>query len=33
VQSGRDTNHIFIENSRDHGQRIVRHFLARRAAG
>lgn len=32
VQSGRDTNHIFIENSRDHGQRIVRHVLARLAA-
>ncbi|MGH9465696.1 MAG: YpdA family putative bacillithiol disulfide reductase [Thermoanaerobaculia bacterium] len=33
VQSGRDTNHIFIENSRDHGQRIVRHLVARRFAG
>ncbi len=30
VQSGRDTHRIFIENSRDHGQRIVRHILARR---
>jgi thioredoxin reductase (NADPH) len=31
VQSGRETNRIFIENSRDHGQRIVRHLLARRS--
>lgn len=29
LQAGRDTGKIFIENSRDHGQRIVRH-LARR---
>lgn len=30
VQSGRDTNRIFIDNSRDHGARIVRHVLERR---
>ncbi len=29
VQSGRDTGRIFIDNSRDHGERIVRHLLAR----
>ncbi len=29
VQAGRDTHKIFIENSRDHGVRIVRHLLAR----
>lgn len=30
VQSGRDTNRIFIDNSRDHGARIVRHLLEKR---
>jgi thioredoxin reductase len=30
VQSGRDTNRIFIDNSRDHGARIVRHLLEER---
>jgi len=29
VQAGRETHRIFIENSRDHGPRIVRHLLAR----
>jgi thioredoxin reductase (NADPH) len=29
--AGRDTGKIFIENSRDHGGRIVRHLLARKA--
>ncbi len=33
VQSGRNTNHIFIENSRDHGKRIVRHRVALRVGG
>lgn len=28
LQSGRDTGKIFIENSRDHGRRIVDHILA-----
>jgi len=31
-QAGRDTGKIFIENSRDHGPRIVRHVASRRAA-
>lgn len=31
-QAGRDTGKIFIENSRDHGPRIVRHVLRGRAA-
>ncbi len=30
--AGRDTGKIFIENSRDHGGRIVRHLLAGKAA-
>lgn len=30
--AGRDTGKIFIENSRDHGARIVRHLLAARPA-
>lgn len=30
VQSGRDTNRIFIDNSRDHGARLVRHLLEER---
>jgi hypothetical protein len=30
--AGRDTGKIFIENSRDHGGRIVRHLLASRTA-
>ncbi|MEZ5333084.1 MAG: NAD(P)-binding domain-containing protein [Thermoanaerobaculia bacterium] len=30
VQSGRDTNRIFIDNSRDHGARIVRDVLEKR---
>jgi thioredoxin reductase (NADPH) len=29
--AGRDTGKIFIENSRDHGGRIVRHLLAGKA--
>ncbi|MEO8505148.1 MAG: YpdA family putative bacillithiol disulfide reductase [Acidobacteriota bacterium] len=29
LQSGRDTGKIFIENSRDHGGRIVQHLLGR----
>lgn len=29
LQAGRDTGRIFIENSRDHGPRIVRHLLSR----
>lgn len=29
LQAGRDTGKIFIENSRDHGARIVRHFVGR----
>jgi len=29
IQAGRDTGRIFIENSRDHGGRIVRHLLER----
>lgn len=29
LQAGKDTGKIFIENSRDHGQRIVRHLAAR----
>ena len=33
VQSGRDTNRIFIDNSRDHGARIVRHLLEERLGG
>lgn len=34
VQAGRETHRIFIENSRDHGVRIVRHLAARlRAEG
>jgi thioredoxin reductase (NADPH) len=31
LQAGRDTGKIFIENSRDHGARIVRHFLSSRS--
>ena len=30
VQAGRETHRIFIENSRDHGERIVRHLAGRR---
>jgi len=30
LQAGRDTGRIFIENSRDHGERIVRHLLRER---
>jgi thioredoxin reductase (NADPH) len=30
LQAGRDTGKIFIENSREHGQRIVRHLIASR---
>ncbi len=30
LQAGHDTGRIFIENSRDHGGRIVRHLLSRR---
>ena len=33
VVAGRNTNEIFIENGRFHGQVIVAHLLARRAAG
>lgn len=29
LQAGRDTGRIFIENSRDHGPRIVRHLLSK----
>jgi thioredoxin reductase (NADPH) len=29
LQAGKDTGKIFIENSRDHGAKIVRHFLGR----
>jgi thioredoxin reductase (NADPH) len=29
LQAGGETHRIFIENSRDHGERIVRHLLAR----
>lgn len=29
IQAGRETNRIFIENSRDHGERIVRHLRKR----
>lgn len=32
LQAGADTGKIFIENSRDHGRRIVDHFLTTRAA-
>ena len=32
LQAGRNTGKIFIENSRDHGGRIVAHLLARRGA-
>lgn len=32
VQAGRETHRIFIENSREHGPRIVRHLLERRRA-
>jgi len=32
IQAGRRTDKIFIENSRDHGQRIVHHLLERRNA-
>ena len=32
LQAGRDTGRIFIENSRDHGPRIVGHLLRRRSA-
>lgn len=32
LQAGNDTGRIFIENSRDHGGRIVQHFRASRAA-
>lgn len=32
VQAGRRTDRIFIENSRDHGRRIVRHLQQKRAA-
>jgi thioredoxin reductase (NADPH) len=28
VQAGTETHQVFIENSRDHGERIVRHLLA-----
>ncbi len=31
VQAGRETHRIFIENSRDHGPRIVRHYRGRRS--
>lgn len=31
LQAGRRTDLIFIENSRDHGERIVRHLVSRRA--
>ena len=30
VQAGVETNRVFIENSRDHGDRIVRHLLGTR---
>ncbi len=33
LQAGRDTGKIFIENSRDHGARIVAHLIAQRAKG
>ena len=33
LQAGRETHRIFIENSRDHGERIVRHLRGRLAAG
>lgn len=29
IQAGRETHRIFIENSRDHGERIVRHLVGR----
>ena len=32
LQAGRQTDKIFIENSRDHGPRIVAHLLTRLAA-
>jgi thioredoxin reductase (NADPH) len=32
LQAGADTGKIFIENSRDHGRRIVEHYLSARAA-
>jgi thioredoxin reductase (NADPH) len=32
MASGNDANRLFIENSRVHGELIVRHYLARRAA-
>jgi thioredoxin reductase (NADPH) len=28
LQAGRDTGRIFIENSRDHGERIVRRYVS-----
>ncbi|HXU46363.1 MAG TPA: YpdA family putative bacillithiol disulfide reductase [Thermoanaerobaculia bacterium] len=33
IQAGKATDRIFIENSRDHGGRIVRHLLSLRSAG
>lgn len=33
IQSGRETDRIFIENSRDHGARIVAHLLGRLGRG
>ena len=33
IQAGRDTNRIFIENSRDHSRRIVEHLRRRLTAG
>ncbi len=33
VQAGQATHQVFIENSREHGGRVVRHLLERRGAG
>jgi hypothetical protein len=32
IASGNDANRLFIENSRGHGELIIRDILARRAA-
>ena len=33
LQAGRDTHKIFIENSRDHGVRLVKHLAQRLRSG